>query len=407
MKRYTFSYKISVLAICIISLTSCIQRPDGYLKSEVQVSGGVNYFEKSMNFGFEGGEHSMSFYSNLKWSINISNPQNGFQWLTIDPQIGNKGSYKVTFTAEENNTYEDRSVIAQFLAGDTIRNIIVNQKRLEAITLANDRFEVPISGGYVHIIIYHSMDYGFTIPEDYKSWIHHAASTTRGSLNQSVISFTIDPNDEYEKREGRIYFTAGGEEEVVNIYQDGCGKIVLSQNEYNLTGAEQEFTVDISSNFDFNIEMPDAEWLIENGSTTRGMSTHSLKFKVTKNNDYNARTAKIKIYDKNSEISEKIVVNQASNGPIITLSTKEFNVSSEKQDLDIEVSSNFYYDVDFQGANWIKTRTNNTRGIYSRLLKLTIEANNSDEVRTANIKLYDKNSPTSETITIIQKGKVQ
>ena len=407
MKRYTFSYQLSVLAICVMSLTSCIKAPDfGGMKSEVVVpNGAVDYFKNDMNFGFDGGSKIVAFNANLRWSMEKTNTQNGVEWLTIDPATGNSGNNKVTFTAAENKTYEDRNMVVRFICGDTVRNIRVNQKRLEAITLSSDVYEVPTTGGYVHVIINHSKDFEFTIPENYKDWIHLATSSTRGLLDQSVISFTIDPNEEYEKREGKIYFTAGDEQEVVTVYQAGGGQLVLSQNEYNLTGAEQEFTVDISSNFDFYIEMPDTEWLIESVSATRGMSTHRLKFKVTKNNDYNTRTAKIKIYDKNSEVSETIVVNQASNGAVITLSTKEFNISSEKQDLDIEVSSNFYYDVDFQGANWIKKRADNTRGISTRLLKLTVEENQSSEARTANIKLYDKNSEAAEIITITQSAK--
>lgn len=407
MKRYTFSYQLSVLAICVMSLTSCIKAPDfGGIKSEVVVpNGAVDYFKNDMNFGFDGGSKIVAFNANLRWSMEKTNTQNGVEWLTIDPATGNSGNNKVTFTAAENKTYEDRNMVVRFICGDTVRNIRVNQKRLEAITLSSDVYEVPTSGGYVHVIINHSKDFEFTIPENYKDWIHLATSSTRGLLDQSVISFTIDPSEEYEKREGKIYFTAGDEQEVVTVYQAGGGQLVLSQNEYNLTGAEQEFTVDISSNFDFYIEMPDTEWLIESVSATRGMSTHRLKFKVTKNNDYNTRTAKIKIYDKNSEVSETIEVNQASNGAVITLSTKEFNISSEKQNLDIEVSSNFYYEVDFQGANWIKKRADNTRGISTRLLKLTVEENQNSEARTANIKLYDKNSEVAEIITITQSAK--
>lgn len=403
MKNYHFSYLLSALALCVMSLISCVQKPEEYLKSEVTVSGGVNYFENSMDFGFEGGDYVMSFNSNLKWSMEIANTQNGVQWLTIAPQTGNKGNNKVTFTAQENKTYEDRSVIVRFLAGDTVRNIRVNQKRLEAITLTSDIFEVPVEGGNIDIEVNHSTDYEVTIPEEYKSWIHKSTSNTRGLLESSKLTFTIDPSDEYEKREGRIYFTAKGEEEIVTVYQAGSGKLILSQDEYNLTGAEQEFTVDISSNFDFGMDLPEVDWLKENTSQTRGMSSHTLKFKVTENDDLNARSAKIKIYDKNnSKFSETIVINQSSIGAVITIDTLEYNVSSEKQDLDIEVRSNFNYNIDFQGANWVKQRKTNSRGITSRLLSLTVEKNTGYETRTAKIKLYDKNSSVSVEIIINQ-----
>ena len=402
-KNYLLKLHVA-LALCLMSQVSCVKEPsNGGLKSEVEITGGsVNYFQNNMDFDFDGGSKSMSFKSNLKWNMEISNTQNGIQWLTIDPAQGNSGNNKVTFTANENTTYEDRNVVVRFLAGDTVRNIRVNQKRLEAITLTSDVFQVPVTGQKLDIEVNHSLDYEYTIPDNYKGWIHKATSATRGLLEKSIVTFTIDPSEEYEKREGKIYFTAGNEQEVVTIYQAGEGRIVLSKNEYNLTADEQEFTVDISSNFDFGVKIPDNEWLMEKTSQTRGMSSHQLKFFVTKNSDYNTRSLKIKFIDNNSSKYEEIVVNQASSGAIIALDKSEYTVNSEKQDLDIEIKSNFDYTVDFQGANWIKQRKNTTRGVTSRLLKLTIDENESLQGRTGKIKLYDKNSSAYEEITINQ-----
>ena len=405
MKNNRFKF-CGALALCIMSIVSCMNVPEfGGLKSEVEIpNGAVNYFEKDMNCGFEGGEKIMSFKVNLKWDMKITNTQNGVQWLTIDKTVGSSGNNNVTFTAQENPTYEDRSVIVQFNSGDTIRNIRVNQKRLEAITLTSDKFEVSADGGTINVKVNYSTDYEVTIPDDYKSWIHRKTNATRG-LESSTISFTIDPSEEYEKREGRIYFKARDEEEIVTVYQAGSGILVLSQNEYNLTSTEQEFSIDISSNFDFSMEMPDVDWLKENTSKTRGMSSHTLKFKVSENDDYNTRSAKIKFYDNNSKLSETVVINQASIGAVLTVDTLEYNVSSDKQDLDIEVKSNFDYNIDFQGSSWVKQRSANTRGVTSRLLRLTIDENKTYDARTAKIKLYDKNSEVSEVITITQGAK--
>ena len=405
MKKNSLIKICGAFAFICMSIVSCLQKPeDGYIKSEVTVPGGaVNYFENAMDFGFEGGEKVLSFKSNLKWNLKIANTQNGVQWLTIDQTTGNSGSHKVIFSADENNTYEDRSVMVQLVTDDTIRTIRVNQKRMEAITLTSDILEVPVDGGDIDVEVNYSADYEMTIPDDYKGWIHRKPATTRG-LESSTITFTIDPSEEYEKREGKIFFKARDEEEVVTIYQAGSGKLILSQNEYNLTGAEQEFSIDVNSNFDFSIEMPEADWLKENTSMTRGMSSHTLKFKVSENDDYNkSRSAKIKFYDNNSKIAETVVINQASIGAVITLDTLVYNVSCDKQDLDIDVKSNFDYDIDFQGATWVKQRkAAKTRGITSRLLQLSVDENDGIEKRTAKIKLYDKKSSASIEVILNQ-----
>ena len=153
MKKNSLIKLCGALAFICMSIISCIQKPEGgYIKSEVTVPGGaVNYFENAMDFGFEGGEKVLSFKSNLRWNLKIANTQNGVQWLTIDQTTGNSGSNKVIFSADENNTYEDRSVMVQLITDDTIRTIRVNQKRMEAITLTSDIFEVPVDGGDIDV----------------------------------------------------------------------------------------------------------------------------------------------------------------------------------------------------------------------------------------------------------------
>ena len=104
----------AALALLSMSLGSCMNTPDfgSGIKSEVEVpSGAVNYFENSMNFGYEGGDIVMSFKVNLKWEMKIAPTQNGVQWLTIDKTVGSSGSNKVTFTA---NDLSDKSVRVDF-----------------------------------------------------------------------------------------------------------------------------------------------------------------------------------------------------------------------------------------------------------------------------------------------------
>lgn len=402
MERKNFFRFCASLTLCIIVFSSCMKGPEQAVIPEIKVPAGVDdYFKKSIDFESGGGEKLMIFSTNVNWSMQVTGTQNGIKWLTVTPSSGGTGANTITFFAQENTTNEDRSVVVLLSAGDSIRSIRVNQKHMDALTLTSNRFDVSADGGNIDVEVNSTMDFDVTIPDDYKSWIHKTSTSTR-ALKTSKVSFSIDPTDEYVKREGRIYFTAGDKEEVVTVYQSGAGRLVLSQSEYNLTGAEQEFSIDISANFDFSMEMPNVEWLKENISATRGMSSHTLRFKVTKNEDYESRTARIKIFDRNSSASEDVIINQASIGAIINLKTREYSVSYIEQNLDIEVFSNFDYDVDFQGATWIKERTENTRGISSRLLKLAIDKNDSFVARTAKIKLYDKNSSVSEEIIIKQ-----
>ena len=88
--------KISIaLALCVLSLSSCVREPEFNIKSEVTVpNGAVNYFENEMDFDYEGGEKTLSFSCNIRWSIKVAETQNGVQWLTVTPTAGSRGSQR-------------------------------------------------------------------------------------------------------------------------------------------------------------------------------------------------------------------------------------------------------------------------------------------------------------------------
>ena len=362
-------------------------------------AGSEDFFTKSMDFDSPSGEKKLTFTSNVAWTASVS----GSTWLSVTPTSGEAGTNTLTVKAEENTTYDDRNAVITLTAGDSIRRVFVNQKQLDALTLTSDRFEVPVEGGEVKIEVKSNINFEAVIPTEYQSWIHKPA-TTRG-LTTSTLVYKIDKSEEYDKREGKIIIKGNGKEETVSIYQTGEGILTLTQNEFNINSTEQEIDIEISSNFDYTVDMPDVDWISEITAQTRGISTHTLRLAISENQDYDGRSAKIKIYDKNSDLSEEVTINQAEGGAILILTQHEYELSSSAQEIDIEISSNFDYTVDMPDVDWIKEATAKTRGISTHTLKLAISENKGYDSRSAKIKIYDKNSDASEEVTINQNQK--
>ena len=362
-------------------------------------AGSEDFFTKSMDFDSPSGEKKLTFTSNVAWTASVS----GSTWLSVTPTSGEAGTNTLTVKAEENTTYDDRNAVITLTAGDSIRRVFVNQKQLDALTLTSDRFEVPVEGGEVKIEVKSNINFEAVIPTEYQSWIHKPA-TTRG-LTTSTLVYKIDKSEEYDKREGKIIIKGNGKEETVSIYQTGEGILTLTQNEFNINSTEQEIDIEISSNFDYTVDMPDVDWISEITAQTRGISTHTLRLAISENQDYDGRSAKIKIYDKNSDLSEEVTINQAEGGAILILTQHEYELSSSAQEIDIEISSNFDYTVDMPDVDWIKEATSKTRGISTHTLKLAISENKGYDSRSAKIKIYDKNSDASEEVTINQNQK--
>ena len=146
--------------------------------------------------------------------------------------------------------------------------------------------------------------------------------------------------------------------------------------------------------------MPNVDW-ISNEVSTRGMSSHTLKFVVAPNEDYDNRSTEIIFYDKNSDFKDTLKIVQCQKDAII-ISEKNINVAEKGGRVEIKVNSNVDIEVQIPSdANWISYA--NTRSIKENIISLDIEENKSDENRTAEIIIKDNNSDLSEKVTIIQK----
>lgn len=389
----------TIMMVVVMSLFTVSCSKDDVVPELKIPAGSEDYFTKSMDFDSPSGEKKLTFTSNVAWTVSVS----GSTWLSVTPTSGEAGTNTLTVKADENTTYDDRNAVITLTAGDSIRRVFVNQKQLDALTLTSDRFEVPVEGGEVKIEVKSNINFEAVIPTEYQSWIHKPA-TTRG-LTSSTLVYKIDKSEEYDKREGKIIIKGNGKEETVSIYQTGEGILTLTQNEFNINSTEQEIDIEISSNFDYTVDMPDVDWISEITAQTRGISTHTLRLAISENQDYDGRSAKIKIYDKNSDLSEEVTINQAEGGAILILTQHEYELSSSAQEIDIEISSNFDYTVDMPDVDWIKEATAKTRGISTHTLKLAISENKGYDSRSAKIKIYDKNSDASEEVTINQNQK--
>lgn len=70
-------------------------------------------------------------------------------------------------------------------------------------------------------------------------------------------------NGEREKREGEIYITDGTLTETVKVYQYGGDVILLNENEYPVGDKGETIKVELRSNCEYGITMPDVSWIKE------------------------------------------------------------------------------------------------------------------------------------------------
>lgn len=237
-------------------------------------------------------------------------------------------------------------MVLNLTAGDLTKSIVVTQKQKDAITLTTAKFEVDKNGGEIQVEVKANVTYEVIIPEQYQSWIRESSgsgqiimgdkgynqmreSATRTNMDRTVRKFYISKSEEYDKREGEIIFRSGELEEVLKVYQIGGGIVLLSKNEYIVSDKGEQIAVELNSNFDFDVKMPQVDWIT--ATVTRSVSSHTLYYTIAPNETYDKREAEIIYYDRNDKsVTDTLRVVQVQKDAIL-LSQKEYDITAKER----------------------------------------------------------------------------
>ena len=369
------------------------------VKTEITIDSGI--VSNGLSFGVEGSEQSVSFSVNANWTLSVASTTSGATWCKASATSGSKGAANVKFTVDENTGYDDRSVSVTIKAGSVSKTFTITQKGADALLVTTGKYEVAQEGGQIEIEVKANIDYQMEISEDAKSWITEASSR---ALTTYKHTFDIALNEDAEKREGEITFKSGDKVKTVKVYQAGGALILLSQNEYTVSDAGETISVDIKSNVEYGIQMPDVDWITDEASS-RGMSSHTLKYVIAPNEGYDSRSTEIIFYDKNSDLKETLKVVQAQKDAII-ISEKNFSVSKEGGTIEVKVNTNVDFEVQIPSdVTWVSQT--DSRALSKKSVYLKVAENTGDDAREAGIVFVNKESQISENITISQAGTVK
>ena len=368
------------------------------VKSEIIIDAGI--ITNGLSFTNDEGEKSISFSTNKDWTLNIATTPSGEKWCTASVIGGAKGNAVVDFTVTKNTSYDNRSVSVTIKSGTATKTFTISQKGVDALLITTNKYEVSPKGGTVEIEVKSNIEYEMEIADNAKDWITESTTKTR-SLSVSKHSFKIAASEDLERREGEIYFKSGDKLEIVKVYQASAGALILlSRNEYNVNSKGETITVDLRSNCEYEVEMPDVEWLM-NVPKTRAMSSHTLQYEILPNETYDNRDAQIVFKDINETVSDTLYIIQAQKDAII-VAKNEYIVESFGGDLVFDVNANVDFEVSVS-EDWIKQRLE-TRALVPKTLNFTIDENSLEEDREGLISISADD--LKQNIKILQKRKV-
>ncbi len=344
----------------------------------------------SYNIGAEGGDITISFKTNLAYSLKPD-----ASWLTLVTKSTKAvKTESVTVRAAANSSFDSRSAKVTVTAGSLSIEMTVNQAGKQAqIDVDASSFDAPAEGGEFSVKVSSNAEYNVDIKAD---WISRKGS----SAGEEV--FTVQPNESGSERSGSITFSYGSVSKTISVNQAAAAlpeEDVLENGDkstYNVAAGGQNITVVVRSNVDYKVEVSDS-WISQ--TKTKAVKEDRLVFAIAANSGA-ARTGSITV-TYGSVLSFTVTVNQAAyvepgEDPYLELSSHELSVPAAGGQASLSVRANYGYTIETE-ADWLEYT------ITGETFTCTVAANPDMESRSA--MLVFSSEGMVEYVTLTQLGQ--
>ncbi len=388
MKRFIYSILAIFLACAFItSCSSNEEEPEKVIEPQLTLSGDTKPVVEA-----KGGTISITVTANKAWSAS-----SGQSWCKVESSSGQSGTATVNIRVEENTSTDERNAQVVFTCEGVSKSMTVTQKQKDAIALTASKVEVTDQSGTIEIVVNSNVNVTAEVEASAKEWI---TPVTTKAMAKHVLQFKVSENENFEKREGKIYIKGGELKDSVVVYQQGTKpNIVISQDEYTVSSNGDDITVQLRSNINYQVIMPQGiTWLKE--VTSKAYSDYTHYFSVDANESYDSRSTEIIFQETNGSISDTVKVIQLQKDAII-VAKNEYIFESPAAELTFNVSTNLDFDVNCS-VEWIKY-VQPTKGLKDVAVKFTIDENTAQTQREGVITI--SKGETKQQIKIIQYGK--
>ena len=289
-------------------------------------------FAEGVSFASLGGEKTISFTTNKDWIIEMmpADGSTGTEWCTVTPSQGSAGDASVVIRIVENTGYDKRELSLTLRAGDLTYSINVSQNQKGGMLLPTTEYEVDSEGGTIQVEVQANVDYWVSITGNAVRWIHEAADNR--ALESEYRTYTIDAYSGYEPREGIITFhsfESTVDDISVRVLQNGSATLNIPQKEYVVSDEGGEITIEVQSNFECKVRMPQVDWIAEIPST--GTYDNAFHYEIAPNTTFESRQAELVFYDERETVQEVVVITQDALGLIINEQGIELMVEGQQQ----------------------------------------------------------------------------
>ena len=328
-----------------------------------------------------GGTTALRFTASAAWTAETNAITRTADWISVQPTHGEAGDVTLTITTQPNNTYDERNAAIVITCGEEQKTLTVSQKQRDALLVSSNKIELEADGGDFTIQLQANVEVDYEIEEN-ASWLTAADSKSR-TLDDITLAFHAEANTNKEARQATVTLSGSGLTETVTVYQAGTAPfLILSQKEYLVSAGGETIQVELRSNTDYKIQLPEAGWIAE--ADARAVSAYTHYFTIAPNDTYDARTAEILFTSTDGTLADTLRVTQVQQDAIV-LAQQAYDLPAESSRLEFPVLTN----VDVTSTtdvDWI-TPVPDARGLEEKTLRFDVSANTDSLARQGKIIL--------------------
>ena len=325
--------------------------------------------------------------ANVQYTVSVS-----ADWIK---QTGSKGltSTKLTFSVEENTTYDARSAtitIKPQAAGVPEQVVSVKQAQKDALIVGNTSYDMPYGGGEIEVKVDANVSFEVKSGAD---WIQHLDTK---ALSSSTVRLKVEENPTFASREGKVEISqkGGGLSYTLTVKQ--AGRVAVTEVTLNSTAlslVEGEATVLTATVKPDNATDKSVAWSSDKPEVAavdgagRVTAIAGGTAKITATAGGKSATCTVTVETRTIKVGDKMEV-PAEGGTF---------------EIDIEYNTDFAVEVEQAAQSWITFIQ--TKAMTSGKLQFSFAANESVDPRSGKVTVRDKSGKAAPvTLTFTQEG---
>lgn len=352
-------------------------------------------------FTLDNTEQTVSFevMANVDYLVSVDGAATS--WIKVQSTKGLSPG-KVVLAVSANKEYDRRTgtVTVRDVSGSLSRTVTVTQGESYGLFIDEPTYNISNEKQTLTVAVKANVEFEVV---SQAGWIRYVE--TKG-LKSSQIVLEIDANETYDVREGQVVVRQkdGGLSGTITVRQDETYGLFVTKTAYEVTSAEQTIDIEVKYNVRLDVVIPDEckDWIVLLG--TKGLRTRNYTFRIKRNAEFEPRSGSVTFKQEDGPLSGTVSIVQAE-AQGLEIPKKEFTISSQEQDLDVEVRHNGELEVTVGSDcnDWIQYVE--TKGLSTENCTFHIAKNTTSKERKGSVVIKVKDGLLSGKVIIKQSPK--